>query len=568
MIVNTSVITNRIRAMAGDRSLTLNLCEEKIAATSGKVIYLQRPHFDWTKDQLTIWESSAYHEIGHCAPNNRDIFDIIHEHKVHMKSRFGLALNVLDDLRQEAEQYGTYTGRDRVMGEGNRLTMDEHIDSGRLEDTDDDEGKAFLAACFGYMTYVFEWYPAMAGMYDRILGAVTPAVREKIEHLVDHDDEINPLGCDGVGVYERSKRLLELLGFDPEKEEEDAKDKTKAEKQLSEAAEEFKKEILKHLHSDRDIEEHAEDGEPTGLMTTSSREEEEKEKLPEEIPPDFDGYHQSNWSDMVIEDYSRKPAGDTPHVHTAELVHRGMFLGTHVRKLLQTMSQIRTVHGLKRGKMSSKSIYRATMRKSGEYQKKIFKQKTDAISLDVAVQLVVDGSGSMRSAGKYEAASASAVIMSKVLTDLRIKHEVIVFTEVQRAGEAVLRHGIIKSFDKGSRPEQLMSNFSCFKANGLEQNLDGESILWSAMRLLKEVSARKIMIVFSDGQPAAHRRGAAAITRDVIAELQLRRDMEIYGIGIMSQAVDRYYRDHTVINDTAELEKGLLTVIKTKILKG
>jgi cobalamin biosynthesis protein CobT len=88
------------------------------------------------------------------------------------------------------------------------------------------------------------------------------------------------------------------------------------------------------------------------------------------------------------------------------------------------------------------------------------------------------------------------------------------------------------------------------------------------MRLLKQVVKRRIMIVFSDGQPAAVRSGASKITKQAIEEIEARRDMEIYGIGIMSAGVERYYKDHQVIDDTSKLEAALLSVIKSKILKG
>ncbi len=568
MIINSTVITNRVRAMADDGGLDVQLCEEKVAATSGTVIYIERPKYGWSKDQLTIWESDAYHEIGHCAPANKDIFDIIHEKKIHMKSRLGLCLNVLDDLRQEWEQYGRYAGRDRVMGEGNYLVMRNHIKDGTLDNPEGDEGIEFMSTCFGYMTFVSEWYPAMSGMTARVSDACSPKVQETIIKLIDHDDEINPLGCDGKGVYKRALRLLELLGFDAEQEEKDAKDKTKAAEQLSKAAEEFKKEMLKHVHTDRDVDEHAAAGVAVGYSDPAERTKDIDDKLPPaEITPDYEDYRQSDWSKIKVVDYSLHPSNEVPHHETVRLVAKGMFLGTHVRKLLQTMSQRRNEHGLKRGKISNKSLYRATMTKSGSYQQKIFKKKASVLSLDVAVQLVVDGSGSMAGASKYEAASASATIMSSVLTSLRIKHEVIVFTEVASGAEGVLKHGIIKSFAKGATTEQVMRNFAAFRKIGLDNNLDGESIIWSAMRLAKQDVARKLMIVFSDGQPAAYRRGAAKITKDAIKEIEGRRDMEIYGIGILSEAVSRYYTDYRVITDTGELEGALLSVIKSKIIK-
>jgi cobalamin biosynthesis protein CobT len=171
----------------------------------------------------------------------------------------------------------------------------------------------------------------------------------------------------------------------------------------------------------------------------------------------------------------------------------------------------------------------------------------------------------MNQDNKYPAAAASAVIMNNVLTSLQIKHEIIVFTEVLADG-GVLKHGIIKGFGNRSNTEQVMKNFEDFSREGLSQNLDGESIMWSAERLLRQDSPRKLMIVFSDGAPAAYRRGSAAITRDAIKEIESRKDMEIYGIGIKSSEVRNYYKDHSVIHDTSKLEQALLSVIKTKIL--
>jgi len=553
--------------MANNGSLSVVLCKEHIAATSGTVIYLQRPKYDWDKDRLCIWESDAYHEIGHCAPNNKDIFDIIHKHEIHMASRFGKCLNCLDDLRQEWEQYGKFRGRDRIMGEGNMLCFKGHVDKNRYQNPDKDDGVKFITILMGYMTYVFQWYPAMAGRYDSMLKATEPEARKMIEKLVKHNEEINPLGCNGQEVYERSKRMLELMGFDPDKEEEDAKDQKKAEEQLSEIAKEFAKEIFKHFHTDRDIKEHATGIPCAGLGRPDARYKESKEKLSVnvEIPPDYEGYIPSNWDNMQLTDYSVNPADTTPDQKTRKLVEKGMFLGTHIRKLLQTMSQTRIVHGLKRGKLAGKNAYRVTMQETGEYQRKVFKKKDNQLSLDVAISLVVDGSGSMNRINKYEAASAAAVIMSSVLTQLRIKHEIIVFTEVSPT-VPILRHGIIKSFMKATASEQLMRNFEHFRKQGMSQNLDGESIMWSAMRLLKVDSARKIMIVFSDGQPSAYREGAAKITTDAIKELEARRDMEIYGIGILTDSVKRYYKEYKVIGDIDELEKSLLSVIKSKII--
>ena len=569
MIISATVITNRVRALAGDAGLKVELSDKDIAATDGTTIFLKRPSWSWTKEELIIWEGNAYHEVGHCSPANKDIFDVIHNKPVHMASRLGKALNALDDLRQEHEQYGRFSGRDRVMGESNRLMLTDHVKSGMFERDDGDEGIAFMQVLFAYMTFVMEWYPAMAGVTDKVLEKLPPAVMGQLQTLIEHDDEINPIGCDAEETYSRSKRLLELLGFDAEQEEQDAKDRDEAEKQLSEAAKAFGEELFKHMHTDEFTEIMSEDGEGESYKLVDGEvTKEDGEKVKVSMPPpedDSTGYVPSDWNHMELRDYSKVIPTARPDHNTEAMVEKGMFLGTQVRKLLQTMSMTRNIHGMKKGRLG-KNLHRATMKDSGQYQQKIFKKKTQAISLDVAVQLVVDGSGSMNGQ-KYEAASASAVIMSHVLSQLMIKHEIVVFTEVSGRHGPVLRHGIIKSFEKSAEKERLMSAFQDFNHWGLEQNLDGESIMWSAMRLLKQTTVRKICIVFSDGAPAAYRDGANEITRDAIKELEARRDMELYGIGIMSRSVEKYYKDCEVISSTSGLETALLGVIKSKILR-
>ncbi len=566
MIISATVIANRVRALAGDAGLKVQLSEQDVACTDGTTIFLKRPSWKWSKEQLVMWEGNAYHEVGHCAANNRDIFDVIHNTPVHMASRLGKCLNALDDLRQEHEQYGRFTGRDRIMGESNRLMMDGHVENKMFDQTSADGGIEFLQVVFAYMTFVMEWYPAMAGATNQVLDQLRPETMTQLQTLIEHDDEINPIGCDAAETYKRSKRMLELLGFDPEKEEQDAKDKEAAEEQLSEEAKAFGEELFKHVHSDQFVETMSEDGSEYQLVRGVVVDEDgEKIEHEMEIPPDYGSYTPSNWDDMNLRDYSKTVVSCHPNRKTRDMVEKGMFLGTQVRKLLQTMSMSRNIHGLKKGRLG-KNLHRATMKDSGGYQQKIFKKKTHAISLDVAVQLVVDGSGSM-SGGKYQAASASAVIMSHVLTQLRIKHEIIVFTEVHGRGGYVLQHGIIKSFAKDAEKDRLMANFQDFENWGLEQNLDGESIMWSAIRLLKQTTVRRIQIVFSDGQPSAYRSGAGTITRDAIQELEARKDMEIYGIGIMSNAVKAFYKECEVISDTSRLEEALLAVIKFKILR-
>jgi cobaltochelatase CobT len=100
----------------------------------------------------------------------------------------------------------------------------------------------------------------------------------------------------------------------------------------------------------------------------------------------------------------------------------------------------------------------------------------------------------------------------------------------------------------------------------MEENADGDSILFAYNRLKGRKEKKKLLIVLSDGQPAAHRgRGIYGFTHKVVKQIEKEGVVDIYGIGIESSAVENFYTQHTVINDSSELEKALLTVLKNKL---
>ncbi len=96
-------------------------------------------------------------------------------------------------------------------------------------------------------------------------------------------------------------------------------------------------------------------------------------------------------------------------------------------------------------------------------------------------------------------------------------------------------HAIFKGWGSND-PRSLM------KIEGLDQNLDGEAVMWAAHRLAKRHERRKVMFVVSDGYPAGSRDNAQGHTylKDSIARI-IDAGIEVYGIGIASDAVEEFY---------------------------
>ncbi|MCZ6870518.1 MAG: hypothetical protein O7G84_13530, partial [Gammaproteobacteria bacterium] len=96
-------------------------------------------------------------------------------------------------------------------------------------------------------------------------------------------------------------------------------------------------------------------------------------------------------------------------------------------------------------------------------------------------------------------------------------------------------HAIFKSWGSND-PRSLMH------ITGLDMNLDGEAVMWAAHRLAARHERRKVMFVLSDGYPAGSRDNAQGSQhlKDSIARI-VAAGIEVYGIGIESDAVEEFY---------------------------
>ena len=236
--------------------------------------------------------------------------------------------------------------------------------------------------------------------------------------------------------------------------------------------------------------------------------------------------------------------------------------------------------GQRRGRLNASGLARLA---TGD--DRVFRRKEVASSKDVAVELVIDCSGSM-SGHKIQTASQTAYALSQVLERLNIKHEVIGFTtkDSELYGEAssessskgvnfsrteALYMPVFKGFD-----ERLDTNVKKRLAflpywDDLRNNIDGECVEIAYRRLMRRSEHRKIMIVLSDGSPACY--GASAAIRkhlkDVVEGIEAAK-VDIIGIGICSDAVSRFYTKNVVLDKVEELPGKVMSELKKMLVAG
>lgn len=247
--------------------------------------------------------------------------------------------------------------------------------------------------------------------------------------------------------------------------------------------------------------------------------------------------------------------------------------------------------GQRKGKISANNLYRLSAEDD-----RVFKKKIEHKTRDVAVSLVVDCSGSMHGS-KIKTAMLSAWVMADVLERLGVICEIMGFTtgdiasqrsqdlyremqdEYSKRGRSwdrtePLRLPMFKAFNERFGIEQKKRMAVYARVQGaMACNVDGESVQYAYESLNRAANKGgkkrgRMMIVFSDGQPA----GGGVMSNKLNAHLkkvvkQIEKDgVNIVGVGIMSDAVQHFYRKNVKLDNIADLPGVVLKELRDALL--
>ena len=213
----------------------------------------------------------------------------------------------------------------------------------------------------------------------------------------------------------------------------------------------------------------------------------------------------------------------------------------------------------------------------------------DTDSLDTAITLLVDNSGSMRGR-PITLAALSADVLAEILERCGVSLEVLGFTTVAwKGGRSYqewqasekssdpgrlndIRHIIYKSFCTPWRRARLSMGVM-LKEGILKENIDGEALLWAAQRLMRTKATRKILMVISDGAPVDDVTMAENSPgylenhlKLVIQILKHHPIIQLFAIGI-GHDVGRFYPHSVLIKSAESLGKTLFEELP-KLFKG
>jgi cobalamin biosynthesis protein CobT len=237
-----------------------------------------------------------------------------------------------------------------------------------------------------------------------------------------------------------------------------------------------------------------------------------------------------------------------------------------VRKLIQIRAKVQREYGVKKGKLDQSRLSRICFKAPG-FSERIFKNKIENKVLDAAITVLVDMSGSM-SGDKAFYALASTLLVNEVCSTLNIPVEILGFTDGPTFEGYAPVMFIYKGFNDLKMDEDHLKNYFALSSNHMIGNPDGENILWAHDRLIRRKEKKKILVVMSDGSPAASKGGSdiSGFTHKVIQEIEKSKVVDIYGLGLCSEAVEYYYKSHSVVRQTDQIPSKLLELIERKII--
>ena len=552
-LINSWEVIKYIKASAGRTGINVMFEEVDKPRHDGETIYLPKITMATTKSQLDQMMASTDHEVAHDLYSS---FEVLKEIGTDAsQSLLGFVFNLLEDDRVNSIEADNYEGFKRLWDKCTAELLAKAI----LKLNKKSEKESIIIRSLAQWVFINNpAFPTAAEVVKDI-----NADKDMMDILNKFTDRLYEARTildkrkGSTATYKLAEDILNALGHDVEEEKKKSKEEREALAKLLDTI----SDILQSMHSKEYIEKSLESAEEKGEGAPSSMSGSDMSA----------GYWCVN-PDVVVEDIfkgTRSLENDDWIANykkfTKDSATKEGF-SQQIRRLIQIKSRARYEYGVKKGKLDSARLSRICMSDAVGFNERVFKRKINSTVLDAAVTLMVDTSGSMAGFKYINAVKSSVLLNDSIGTALNIPVEILGFTDDDADGSPIKMY-VHKEFDSHRSEEDLIRSFShaSFRMAG---NPDGENILWAYQRLKSRKEKKKILIVFSDGSPAASRyqHGIFGFTKQVIQEIEREKIVDIYGIGIEDESVKSLYTHQCTIKDSNEITEKLLTVIEQKLL--
>ena len=599
MLTKGIEVQKYVRASAGRVGISIVFEDTNRPRHDGKTIYLPRITIDTTDAQLREFMSSVDHEVAH---DRFSSFEVIREKKPEQESLLMFVWNFLEDSRINMIESLEYQGFRENWDETSSTIIERILSRTKKEDS-------FVAK---FTTALLCWDAVISSSSFPKIELITSKTKpdKKIADVLNnfsdrfvHTHTILDKRLGTEATYDLAVDILNEIGQECKEEIEKlakakaAEDKDgKGKPSKSKSGDKTKFGDSAEFSKGNDEASKSEDEEYKVLTLKLTEEELDSLSitLPDEgssmgktgvnlepVESGRDIWNLTDYDKFIVVNYP-KVAGDSKYFQEnfgsrefliqyeshveSKLVAQENF-AQQVRKLIQIRAKVQRQYGVKKGKLDQSRLSRICFNAPG-FNERVFKNKIENKVLDAAITVLVDMSGSMSGMKAYYAL-ASTLLVNEVCSTLNIPVEIVGFSDgYDYAANVQPVMFVYKGFsDLKVSTDQLKQSFAC-SSNYMHGNPDGENILWAHDRLIKRKEKKKLMIVMSDGSPAATKgmHGIGDFTEKVIKEIEASKAIDIYGLGLCSPSVSYYYKSNSVVTAPEEIPSKLIELIERKLI--
>jgi cobalamin biosynthesis protein CobT len=594
MLTQGIEVMRYIRASAGRSGISVVFEDTNQPRHDGKTIYLPRITTKTSDNELKQLMASVDHEVAH---DRFSCFDVLKEKGVDGSGILMFVWNFLEDSRVNVIEAKEYRGFRENWDQCSSDLVEEILERAKKETSSSAKLTSSLLCWESHVSAAY--FPTIELVANRFTPneKITDVLNNYSARLVScHQILDKRLGTEAT--YQLAVDILTDLGAKCKEElKEDKAPSPKAKGKKDGKAEKAEAETGDDK-SDEEATERKEAEEDYKIIKVKLTKE-DLEKFSLTMPQDgatmskvginfdpvdikTDDWDLTDYKDFVVVNYPKKLGSD--RYFDVSYKTQAFFINEYksrvsdklvsqenfaqqVRRLIQIRAKVQTQYGTKRGKLDQSRLSRICFDAPG-FNERVFKTRIENKTLDVAITVLVDMSGSMGGDKAYYAL-ASTVLLNEVCSTLNIPLEIIGFTDGYTSFSSIAPVMFVyKAFsDLKVSEDALIHDFST-SSHYMNGNPDGENILWTHDRLIKRKEKKKIMVVMSDGSPAASKSswGLEGFTKKVIREIEDGKKVDIYGLGLCSDSVKHYYKAHDVVFIPQEIPSKLLSLIERKVL--
>jgi len=244
-----------------------------------------------------------------------------------------------------------------------------------------------------------------------------------------------------------------------------------------------------------------------------------------------------------------------------------------LEQALRSMERCRKKSYQRRGKIDRKRLVHIAKGIS----KEVFYKTRAGMSLDVAVAITIDESGSM---GEWEEVQMLAIAIGEALHSIGVPFEIIGSTTRYGYGQAPDLDGfsrtnpiVYKHYKEFQESWQVVKH-RIVHSSCHHHNIDGEVVEYAAFRLAQRKESRKVVFSLSDGEPCGGHgcSNDRVLSKNLIrvCERSRKNGIEVYGFGIGTDDPKKFYGDEffMYIEDVEEMAPDFVRRLADIVTRG